>query len=191
MPNPHEVVTRRALTVWLAAIFVYIIAITGRTSFGVAGVEAIDRFEVDASHIAVFTAVQVGVYALSQIPAGLLIDRFGPRRLLVCGAFIMAVGQLVLGLTTSYGVAIGARVLIGMGDATAFLSVMRILPYWIPLHRSPMFTQLTSSLGQVGQFPKRRAVPRPPALDGVDAGLRHPRRCGHPRRAQRGSGRIR
>lgn len=152
MPNPHEVVTRRALTVWLAAIFVYIIAITGRTSFGVAGVEAIDRFQVDASRIAVFTAVQVGVYALSQIPAGLLIDRFGPRKLLVYGALIMAAGQLILGLTTSYGIAIGARVLIGMGDATAFLSVMRILPYWIPLRRSPMFTQLTSSLGQVGQF---------------------------------------
>ena len=44
------------------------------------------------------------------------------------------------------------RVLIGAGDATAFLSVMRILPYWFPLHRTPMFTQVTSSLGQMGQF---------------------------------------
>ena len=64
----------------------------------------------------------------------------------------MAFGQLLLGFTTVYGVAIFARILIGMGDATAFLSVMRILPYWIPLHKSPMFTQLTSSLGQLGQF---------------------------------------
>ncbi|MCI6206652.1 MAG: MFS transporter [Corynebacterium glucuronolyticum] len=152
MPNPHEVVTRRALAVWMSAVIVYIIAITGRTSFGVAGVEALDRFQVDASHIAVFTAVQVGTYALSQIPAGLLIDKFGPRKLLVYGALIMAFGQLLLGFTTVYGVAIFARILIGMGDATAFLSVMRILPYWIPLHKSPMFTQLTSSLGQLGQF---------------------------------------
>ena len=117
-----------------------------------AGLDAIERFDVDAGRIAVFTSVQLGVYALAQIPTGILIDKFGPRLLLVVGAVIMGIGQVVLGFTTSYGVAITARVLIGAGDATAFLSVMRILPYWFPLHRTPMFTQVTSSLGQMGQF---------------------------------------
>lgn len=151
-PNPREVITTKALGVWVAAVAVYIVAITGRTSFGVAGLPAMERFGVDAASIAVFTTVQVGVYAAAQIPTGLLIDRFGPRRLLVIGAIIMGLGQLILGLTTTYWVAIAARVLIGAGDATAFLSVMRILPYWFPLHRTPMFTQVTSSLGQLGQF---------------------------------------
>lgn len=151
-PHPRDVVTRKALIVWTAAVLVYIVAITGRTSFGVASVDAIDRFQVDASRIAVFTSVQVGVYALAQIPMGMLIDRLGPRRMLVYGAVIMAVGQILLGFTTSYWVAIGARVLIGAGDATAFLSVMRILPYWFPLKKTPLFTQMTSALGQLGQF---------------------------------------
>lgn len=144
--------TRRALVVWVAAVLVYVAAITGRTSFGVAGVEAIDRFGIDASRIAVFTAVQVGVYAFSQIPMGMLIDRFGPKKMLVVGALIMGAGQIVLGLTTSYWVAIFARVLIGAGDASAFLSVMRILPYWFPLQKTPLFTQLTAAIGQLGQF---------------------------------------
>lgn len=151
-PHPREVITTKALSVWVAAMLVYIVAMTGRTSFGVAGLEAIDRFEVDASRIAVFTSVQLGVYALAQIPTGLLIDKFGPRRLLVIGSVIMGIGQVVLGFTANYWVAIAARILIGLGDATAFLSVMRILPYWFPLHRTPMFTQVTSSLGQLGQF---------------------------------------
>ncbi|MCG7274922.1 MFS transporter [Corynebacterium singulare] len=151
-PHPREVITTKALSVWVAAMLVYIVAMTGRTSFGVAGLEAIDRFEVDASRIAVFTSVQLGVYALAQIPTGMLIDRFGPRRLLVIGSVIMGLGQVVLGFTTNYWVAIAARILVGAGDATAFLSVMRILPYWFPLHRTPMFTQVTSSLGQLGQF---------------------------------------
>ena len=151
-PNPREVITTQALSIWVAAMAVYLVAITGRTSFGVAGLDAIERFDVDAGRIAVFTSVQLGVYALAQIPTGILIDKFGPRLLLVVGAVIMGIGQVVLGFTTSYGVAIAARVLIGAGDATAFLSVMRILPYWFPLHRTPMFTQVTSSLGQMGQF---------------------------------------
>lgn len=151
-PDPREVITTNALAVWIAAVAVYIVAITGRTSFGVAGVAALDRFHVDAAQIAVFTSVQVGVYALAQIPTGVLIDKVGPRKMLVVGAVVMGLGQLVLGLTSSYPVAIGARVFIGAGDATGFLSVMRILPYWFPLHRTPMFTQVTSSLGQIGQF---------------------------------------
>ena len=97
-PHPREKITARALIVWSAAVSVYIAAIASRTSFGVAGVEAIDRFEVDASRIAVFTAVQVGVYAAAQIPTGLLIDRFGPRRLLIAGALIMGLGQVLLGV---------------------------------------------------------------------------------------------
>nr|WP_197276304.1 MFS transporter [Corynebacterium deserti] len=127
-------------------------AVTSRTSFGVAGVEAIDRFQVDATRIAVFTSVQVGVYAFSQIPMGLLIDKFGPRNLLAVGALVMGAGQIILGLTDIYGVAILARVLIGAGDASVFLSVMRILPFWFPLKHTPIFTQLTTGLGQMGQF---------------------------------------
>ncbi|WIM67026.1 MFS transporter [Corynebacterium breve] len=151
-PDPREVVTRKALIVWGTAVLAYIIAILGRTSFGVAGVEAIDRFGVDASRIAVFTAVQVGVYAFCQIPMGLGIDRFGPRRMLVAGALVMAIGQVILGFTTNYWVAIFARILIGGGDASAFLSVMRILPYWFPIKKTPLFTQFSASLGQFGQF---------------------------------------
>lgn len=137
---------------WAAACLVYIAAVTSRTSFGVAGVEAIDRFQVDATRIAVFTSVQVGVYAFAQIPMGMLIDKYGPRKLLAIGALIMGVGQIILGFTDVYGIAIIARILIGAGDASIFLSVMRILPSWFPLKATPIFTQLTTSLGQLGQF---------------------------------------
>lgn len=150
-PDPREKITGRALIVWVAAVLVYIAAITSRTSFGVAGVDAIERFQVDATRIAVFTSVQVGVYALAQIPMGMAIDKFGPRKLLTIGALVMGIGQIILGLTDDYGVAIIARVLIGAGDASIFLSVMRLLPFWFPLRNTPLFGQLTTALGQLGQ----------------------------------------
>jgi MFS family permease len=150
--TPSDRLTTRALIVWGASILAYILAITGRTSLGVAGVEAMDHFSISASRLAVFSSVQVGVYALAQIPMGMLIDRFGPRRMLVVGALMMGIGQVLLGATASYPVAIVARVIVGSADATAFLSVMRLLPAWIPLRRTPVFTQLTGGLGYVGQF---------------------------------------
>lgn len=142
----------RAFVVWLAAVLVYLVAITGRTSFGVSGVFALDRFGVGASQLAVFASVQVGVYALSQIAMGLLIDRFGPRRLLAVGAVVMALGQVWLGLASSFGWALAARVLIGVGDASAFLSVMRLIPEWFSLRRAPLVAQTSAALGQLGQF---------------------------------------
>ena len=33
-PNPREVITTQALSIWVAAMAVYLVAITGRTSFG-------------------------------------------------------------------------------------------------------------------------------------------------------------
>ncbi|HIW92839.1 MAG TPA: MFS transporter [Candidatus Corynebacterium avicola] len=150
--RPSDALTGRALAVWGAAVVAYVLAITGRTSLGVAGVEAMDHFTIDASRLAVFTSVQVGVYACAQIPMGMLIDRFGPRRMLVVGALLMGIGQVLLGATSSYPVAILARVIVGTADATAFLSVMRILPAWIPLRKTPVFTQLTGGLGYIGQF---------------------------------------
>ena len=119
--HPRDRVTPRAVVIWLAAVAVYVVAVTGRTSFGVAGLAAMDRFDVDASRIAVFTSVQVGVYALAQIPVGLLIDHRGPRFMLVTGALVMSTGQVILGFTDSYPLAIAARVLIGAGDATCLL----------------------------------------------------------------------
>lgn len=146
------VVDRRAASVWAAAVLVYVSAIFGRTSFGVAGVQAMDHFAVDASRIAVFASVQVGVYALAQIPTGILIDRHGPHFMLVAGAPVMATGQVLLGPISNYSTAIAARVLVGAGDATAFLSVLRLIPFWFPPRRAPIIMQLTSSIGSLGQF---------------------------------------
>lgn len=150
--DPREQVTGRAIAVWLAALITYIVAIVGRTSMGVAGVEALDRFQINASQLAVFTAVQVGVYALAQIPTGIIIDRVGAKKTMVVGALIMALGQVIIAFSTSYPLAVIARVFIGAGDATAFLGAMRLLPAWFPLRVTPLFTQLTAGLGQLGQF---------------------------------------
>jgi MFS family permease len=95
--------------------------------------------------------LQVVVYAAAQVPAGLLLDRFGSRALIVVGAALMATGQLVLALTTSLPLAIGARAVVGLGDAVTFISVLRLVPHWFAPRRVPLLTQLTGICGQLGQ----------------------------------------
>ncbi|MCC3299107.1 MFS transporter [Arthrobacter sp. zg-Y916] len=143
---------RGAWLVWGAGVFAYMVAVTQRTAFGVAGVEATDRFDATASVLSVFTVVQLLVYAGLQIPVGMLVDRFGPRLLIAGGAALMCAGQFQLAVADSVGAGIAGRSLVGAGDALTFISVLRLLPAWFPPARVPVLTQWTGIIGQLGQI---------------------------------------
>ncbi|MGY5765599.1 MFS transporter [Brachybacterium sp. DNPG3] len=142
----------RAYIVWVAAILAYASAVMQRTTMGVAGLEATERFGASATIVSTFVVLQLLVYALSQIPAGLLLDRYGSRVTLTCGAILMTLGQLLLSTTDTIALAMLARVIVGAGDALTFSSAIRLVPAWFPASRVPLLTQLTGILGQVGQI---------------------------------------
>lgn len=58
----------RAVAVWGIGVAVYFVAVIFRTSLGVAGLDAADRFHVNASALATFSLLQLLVYAGMQIP---------------------------------------------------------------------------------------------------------------------------
>jgi MFS family permease len=147
---PAEAISRRALLVWATGVLAYVVAVFHRSSLAVAAVEAAHRFGISASVLALFSVVQLAVYAGMQIPVGILLDRFGSRRMLLCGAALMTTGQLAFALAPDVWLAIGARVLIGVGDAMTFISVLRVVALWFPPRRNPVIVQLTSVLGQLG-----------------------------------------
>ena len=138
--------------VWGAGLFVYILAVANRSSFGVAGLLAAQRFGVSATVLSLFVVVQLAVYAGMQLPAGMALDVWGPRRLLVIGAIAMSIGQLAMALVPSMQLAIAARVLIGAGDATVFVSAVRLVWDWFPREKVSLLTQLTGLAGQAGQI---------------------------------------
>jgi sugar phosphate permease len=143
---------KKALLVWGAGLFAYGAAVFHRSSLGVAGVEAADRFGIGASVLAMFSVAQLVVYAAMQVPVGVLLDRFGSRRLLVAGAALMGGGQLLFAVASDVRLAIVARVLIGLGDAMTFISVIRVVALWFPPRRNPLMVQLTGVTGQLGSL---------------------------------------
>lgn len=142
----------RAWVIWSVGVAAYVLAITNRTSLGAVGVEAADRFQADASTLALFAVVQLAVYGGMQIPVGVLLDRFGSRPIMTIGMFLMAAGQLTMALSPSIGIAIFARVLLGAGDAAIFPAVLRLVATWFPAQRGPLMVQFTGIIGQAGQL---------------------------------------
>jgi MFS family permease len=135
---------------WSVALLAYIVAVFHRSSLGVAGVAAAERLGVGTALLSMLSVAQLAVYAGMQIPVGVLLDRFGSRRLLAAGGVLMLAGQLVFAFAGDIGTAIAARVLIGVGDAMTFISVLRIVALWFPPRRNPLMVQLTGMVGQLG-----------------------------------------
>ncbi|HET9733130.1 MAG TPA: MFS transporter [Acidimicrobiales bacterium] len=142
---------RRAFVVWCAGVAAYAVAVFQRSSLAVSGLAAQHRFHASAAELSLFAVLQLAVYAALQVPVGLLLDRWGPRRLIVTGAVVMAAGQAALAFSHSVPEAVAARVLVGGGDAMTFISVLRVVGVWFASPRVPLMTQLTGIIGQAGQ----------------------------------------
>ncbi|GAB3587883.1 MFS transporter [Calidifontibacter terrae] len=146
----YELGGRRAWAVWIAALLVYVLAVFHRSSLGVAGVIAAERFHISSAQLATFTMVQLLVYAAMQVPVGALLDRFGSRVMLLGGLLFMTGAQFGFAFASTFAEGIVARVFVGMGDAMVFVSVLRLVALWFPPARSTMITQATGWVGQVG-----------------------------------------
>ncbi|WP_349877013.1 MFS transporter [Micromonospora sp. HUAS YX12] len=141
---------RPAALVYAVALTAYLTAVFHRSSLGVTGVDAADRFHINAAALATFSVAQLAVYAVMQVPVGVLLDRYGSRRLLLAGGALMVAGQLMFAVAGDVPLAVAARVLVGLGDAMTFISVLRIVAFWFPGRRNPLLVQLTGTVGQLG-----------------------------------------
>ena len=153
--SPAAVPARTSIAwlIWTVGVLAYILTVMQRTTLAAAGLDAADRFGLSPGALATFVFLQVAVFAAAQIPAGLLVDRYGPRVMLVANAVLLAGGQPLLAQATSMPVAAAAaRVLVGTGDAIVFAATLALIPRWFSARRVPVMTQLTTIVGQLGQI---------------------------------------
>jgi len=132
-------------------VFAYLIAVMQRSSLGIAGVDATERFDVQAAALSSLAVVQLVVYAALQIPVGVVLDRHGPRVLIATGAVLMISGQVTMALAPSLGVALVGRILVGAGDAMTFISVSRLIASWFNGRALPLLSQAMGTIGALGQ----------------------------------------
>ncbi|MEU5693954.1 MFS transporter [Actinosynnema sp. NPDC020468] len=149
---PVDRATRQAWLIWSTAVVVYVAALFHRTSLGVASLEAGERFEVGPAALGTFTVLQIGLYAAMQIPTGLLVDRFGPRRVLVAATLLMGLGQVLFAVAHSYPLGLAARAVLGVGDAMTWVSVLRLAAAHFPPRKFTVVMSLSAALGGAGNL---------------------------------------
>lgn len=145
-------ISHRRNLVIAAGTLAYFAAVMQRSTMGVASLEAASRFNTTASELATMAVTQLAIYAAMQVPVGLLLDRFGARRMMLIGAFAMMIGQLIVASTSILQLVYLGRALVGFGDAFIFISLVRLNVSWHEGQLVAKRQQLITSLGQLGQI---------------------------------------
>ncbi len=124
--------------------------------------ELMRDFAVGGSALGSLSAMYFYAYVVLQIPVGILMDRFGPRRLMSGALVLCAIASFCMAGSNSLLMASVSRLIIGGSVAFAFVGTLTILTYWFAPTRFAMFAGLLQSSGMVGamlgQAPLRFAV---------------------------------
>lgn len=90
------------------------------------------------------------VFAGAQIPIGVMLDRFGPRRVQAVLLVLAAGGAALFGTATGYYELLAARALIGLGVAAALMAGLKAIVMWFPRERVALVNGYMIMLGSLG-----------------------------------------
>ncbi len=107
-------------------------------------------FHTDSTGFGMLASLFFYGYASMQIPAGLLLDRFGARKLLIVSVLICSFSTLIFAYTTSLMLAGVTRVAIGVAAAFAFPGTLLLASRWFSSRRFVMIAGIVQLLGCMG-----------------------------------------
>ncbi len=142
--------TIRPWIVWGLGCFFYFYEFLLQVSPGVMSTELMRDFNVTGQALGTLSGFYFCSYAAMQLPGGVLMDYFGPHRLLTLAATICALGAIAFGLTESFFMACIARFMIGLGSAFAAVGSMKLAANWFPPQRFAFLTGLMVTVGMLG-----------------------------------------
>ena len=138
--------------IWSLAAFFYFYEILLRVSPSVMVPELMNSFSVDAAALGLLTSCFYYAYAPMQLPVGLLIDKYGAKKLLTFASIFCGIGSIVFAVSTYFLEASFGRFLIGFGSSFAFVAMVYVCSHWFPVSKRALLVGLANSIGMLGAF---------------------------------------
>lgn len=142
--------SRRAWVIFAALVGTYIASQFYRASLTVIAPDLMRDFALSAESIGGIAGLFFLVFGLVQIPVGVLLDRFGPRRVMP-GLFVIAVlGALVFAAADSGAGLAAGRSLLGLGCAAGLMGAMVVIGRWFPREKFATMGGILMGVSSVG-----------------------------------------
>jgi MFS family permease len=136
--------------------FAYFISYLFRSINAVIAPDLVRAFSLSASELGLVTSAYFLAFAAFQLPLGLLLDRFGPRRVDSGLLLVAASGAIVFGTASSPGFLLLGRALIGLGVCGCLMSSIKAVALWFPPHRLSAMNAWIFFTGGMGALARRR-----------------------------------
>ncbi len=137
-------------TFWGIAALFYAYEFIHRVVPSILTQELREAFHVNEHQLGMIGAMYFYAYAAFQLPAGILIDKYGAKRLLIIASTILTLGSFLFTTTDSSTVAQLSRFMIGTGSAFAFVGCLKIGGQWLAMSSFPLVVGLTNFFGTFG-----------------------------------------
>lgn len=147
----HKIVSAGTLFMCLLASLLYCYDYLIRVAPTVITADLMQYFSISNAGFGSFIAYYYYAYVPMQIPAGLLLDKYGPKLVLSISAFICCVGTVLFTLESLLLAKIG-RFIVGFGSAFAYIGVLKIATIWLPKRYFAIVSGVASALGMLGAF---------------------------------------
>lgn len=149
---------RQAYIPFLCAALFYLYQFILRVCPSVMVSDMMTAFHVDAVGVSFLSSVALYSYSLMQIPAGIFADMFGVRRCVLISIFLCMIGTFMFGTTEHFWVATFARLIVGIGSASAFLSVAKVSLEGFGSKNQSLFFGFAMVAGTIGALNGGNAV---------------------------------
>lgn len=142
--------TSRRWLGWGALAGVFFLVNVHRLSTAVLSEELIAAFAISASQLGTLHASFFLIYALVQIPTGVVSDRYGARYVGAAGAIVLSLGAIGFTLSDSYLTAFASRAVIGLGSGVIFIATLRFCASWFRVDEFATMTGMTTGIAGLG-----------------------------------------
>lgn len=129
--NPFRPSQRRLRIAWLLSLGV-LVNYFDRVNLSVSHDALITTFGISNIAFGYLSGAYNWTYALCQLPVGVLLDRFGIRRIGRISTFLWSIASFAAAITPSLGGFFGARFLLGVGEAPTFPASAKAIGHWFP-----------------------------------------------------------
>ena len=109
-----------------------------------------EAFQTSGTLLGVLGSAYFYPYAVMQIPVGLLADSWGPRKTVASFLVLACAGSFLMGLSSSLGLAILGRILVGFGVSTIFVCNFKLLAEWFTTREFAFLGGLFMAAGGIG-----------------------------------------
>lgn len=116
------------------------------------------ELNIGPADLGLLTSIYLIAFASSQVPLGVALDRYGPRKLNAFLLLIAAVGAGVFAIAESYALLLVGRALIGFGVSAALMGAFKANALWFPADRIPLMNNLTGAFGAIGAVSATRPL---------------------------------